>query len=198
MRMISRRFALSLTAGTGSALLAARPTDDDDAALPEPDDIGAVFRLRAGKLDPLESRRARWSKRHQKVFTERDMLNVEGVASPVRFRRGEPLEFVVRCLMQARGYERFPVPPALWRDPLKYDLLRVDTNAERGARELLLSEKGFINASGSTGIFLYVKAWSDHSFLLRPGEPLLAGEYAIKYGAQQTDANELFCFGIDG
>jgi hypothetical protein len=188
--MMNRRFALGLvTAGAAAAA-------PDDAPL-EPDDIGAVFRLRAGKLEPFESRRARWAKRHQKMFTERDLLQVEGVASAVRYRRGEPLEFVVRCLMQARGFERLPVPPSLWRDPLEFELLRVDANPERGARELVLSERGFINASGSTGIFLYVRAWGDFSFLLRPGEPLTAGEYAIKYGGRHHDANELFCFGVD-
>ena len=196
--MMNRRFALTLIAGAGPAVLAARPpADDTSAAASEPDDIGAVFRLRAGKLEALESRRARWAKRHQKVFTERDLLNLEGVASSVRFKRGEALEFVVRCLMQARGFERFPMPPTLWRDPLKFELLRVDPNPERGTRELVLSERGFINVSGSTGIFLYVRAWSDYSFPLRPGEPLTPGEYAIKYGASPNEANELFCFGID-
>ncbi len=196
--MMNRRFALSLVAGAGpAAMLGARPPVDDQAP-PEPDDIGAVFRLRAGKLEPLESRRARWAKRQQKVFTERDLLNVEGLASPIRFNTADKLEFVVRCLMRPRGFENLPLPPALWRDPLSFDLLRVDSNRERGARELVLGQRGFINSSGSTGVFLYVRAWGDHSFLLRPGEPLAPGEFAFKYGASQTDAKELFCFGIDG
>src|SRR6187549_2782432 len=179
----------------GSPVLAARPTDDTPA--PEPDDIGAVFSLRAGKLEPLESRRAQWARAHRKVFTQSDLLQVEGLASPVRFPRAARLEFVVRCLMRPRGFESFPMPPALWRDALNFDLLRVDANREHGSRELVLSERGFINASGSTGVFVHVRAWSDHSFLLRPGEPLTPGEYAFRYGANRDDAKELFCFGVD-
>src|SRR5215813_10482726 len=108
MRMMNRRFALSLVAAGAVPLRAEDPPTGS-----EPDDIGAVFRLRSGRLEPLESRRARWAKRHQKMFTERDLLNVEGIASTVRFKRGEPLEFVVRCLMQPRGFERLPLPPSL-------------------------------------------------------------------------------------
>jgi hypothetical protein len=99
--------------------------------------------------------------------------------------------------MRPRGFETFPMPLALWRDPLNFDLMRVDANREHGTRELVLSERGFINASGSTGIFVHVRAWSDHSFLLRPGEPLAPGEYAFRYGANRDDAKELFCFGVD-
>ncbi|MSQ69658.1 MAG: hypothetical protein EXR83_16015 [Gammaproteobacteria bacterium] len=172
----------------------------EDEAPKEPDDIGAVFRRlpSTGELTPLESRRARWAKRQQKVFTERDLLHIDGLASPIRFRRADRLEFVVRCLMQPRGFERLQWPPTLWRDPLNFELLRVDVNCELGLRELVLGQRGFINSNGSSGVFVYVRAWSDYSFLLRPGEALAPGEYAFKYASSsQTEARELFCFGID-
>ena len=192
---MNRRLAFSLLAGGPAAFTSRAASVQDEPA--EPDDIGAVFRLASGRLEPLETRRARWATRQHKVFSERDLLQIDNLASSVRFRRAGQLEFVVRCLMQPRGFERLPLPPTLWRDPLNFELLRVDASRERGMRELVLGQRGFINSSGSTGVFVYVRAWGDHSFLLRPGEPLAAGEYAFRYGANQNEAKELFCFGID-
>ncbi len=199
-RHMNRRrliFTGLMGAAAGPALVASPAAAEEEPK--EPDDIGAVFRRlpATGELTPLESRRARWAKRQQKVFTERDLLHIEGLASPVRFRRADRLEFVVRCLMQPRGFERLPLPPTLWRDPLNFELLRVDASPERGLRELVLGQRGFINSNGSSGVFVYVRAWADYSFLLRPGEPLTPGEYAFKYGVNQTEARELFCFGTD-
>ena len=156
----------------------------------------------AACLPPVNSRR--WSpaapagpNASRRFSPSETCYTSEGLASPIRFRGTDRLEFVVRCLMQPRGFERLPLPPSLWRDPLNFELLRVDASPERGLRELVLGQRGFINSNGSSGVFVYVRAWADYSFLLRPGEPLTPGEYAFKYGVNQTEARELFCFGID-
>jgi len=115
----------------------------------------------------------------------------------VRFRAEDKLEFVVRCLMRSRGFDAMPLPPPLWLDPLNFELLRADQSRESPMREVLVGQRGFVNSNGSSGVFLYVRAWGDYSFLLRPGEPREPGEYAFKYGLSHTEAKELHCFGID-
>ncbi len=122
MSLLTRRSSLLLF----PAALTAAALDADPAAVAEPDDIGAVFRVHNQRVEALEARRARWATRNQKIFTERDLLTIEGTASPVRFRAQDKLEFVVRCLMRPRGFDAMPLPPPLWRDPLNFELLRVD------------------------------------------------------------------------
>ncbi len=82
-----------------------------------------------------------------------------------------------RPLGQTKGWRRrcgfagltegLPLPPTLWRDPLNFEPLRVDASPERGLREPVLGQRGFINSNSSSGIFVYVRAWAGYSFLLR-------------------------------
>jgi hypothetical protein len=185
----------------------------------EPEEVGAIHLLdpRTGQLVPLEYRRGVNANR-QSGFTNREMLEVPGLRSPVRFKAGTPLEFVVRVLVQAPGLMVWPTPPQLtvpkgpggetvsmpenrlalvFKDPSNYDLLRLDPNAKSGNRELILNRKGFVNSTGSFGIFVLLKRWTDSSFHLRPAESLPPGEYAFKYGLTPEDCRELHAFGID-
>jgi hypothetical protein len=133
---------------------------------------------------------------------------------PVRFKAGTPLEFTVRVLLPANGtIAVWPAPQLVQRvneetqvagrialvfkDPTNYDLLKLDTNAKTGNRELILTRRGFINSTGSLGIFVLLRQWGQDSFHLRPAEPMAPGEYAFKYGLTQDDCRELHAFGID-
>jgi hypothetical protein len=62
---------------------------------------------------------------------------------------------------------------------------------------LILTRRGFINSTGSFGIFVLLRQWTQESFHLRPAETLPPGEYAFKYGITQDDCRELHAFGID-
>jgi hypothetical protein len=155
-------------------------------------DLGAPFLLREGRLLPLESRRA-MSANRAAPFRGREILEISGAASPVRFKNGDQLEFVMRALLPVGGHQRL----RLMKDPMKFELYRLDPNRGRNTRELILTQRGFINSNGSTGVFLYVRSHGQYSFLLRPGEPLPPGEYALKFGLEASDAQELHCFGVD-
>lgn len=179
----------------------------------EPAEIGAIhfFDATANKLLPLEYRRGVTANR-QSGFTNREILEVPGAKSPVRFKAGTPLEFIVRVLLPANGtIAVWPSPQVIqkdegqvasrialvFKDPTNYDLLKLDPNPKTGNRELILTRRGFINSTGSFGIFVLLKQWTQESFHLRPAETLAPGEYAFKYGLTQDDCRELHAFGID-
>jgi hypothetical protein len=184
---------------------------------PEPEEIGAVHLLdpATGKLQQLEYRRGLSASR-QSGLTNRQILEVQGLRSPVRFKAGTPLEFIVRVLVPTTGISVWPSPQIavkngeeasatqtanrialVFKDPTYYDLLKLDPNPKSGNRELILTQKGFINSNGSFGIFVLLKRWTEASFHLRPGEPLPPGEYAFRYGVSHDDCRELHAFGID-
>jgi hypothetical protein len=183
----------------------------------EPAEIGAIhfFDPATNKLQPLEYRRGVTGNR-QSGFTNREILEVQGMKSPVRFKAGTPLEFIVRVLIpasngtvavwpapqliQKTGDDSQQVPSRIalvFKDPTNYDLLKLDPNPKSGNREMILTRRGFINSTGSFGIFVLLKQWTQESFHLRPAETLPPGEYAFKYGLTQDDCRELHAFGID-
>ena len=182
----------------------------------EPVEIGAIhyFDSKTGKLQPLEYRRGINASR-QSGLTNREILEVAGLRSPVRFAAGTPLEFIVRVMVPASsgGFAVWPAPQMIvkhgedlqiqnrialvFKDPTNYDLLKLDPNTKSGNRELILTRRGFINSTGSFGIFVLLKQWTSESFHLRPAEALHPGEYAFRYGLTQDDCRELHAFGID-
>jgi hypothetical protein len=165
-------------------------------ALLEPEDIGAPFLYEAGetpKITPLETRRGTSGTR-QGLFNGREIIEIPGAASPVRFRAGETPEFVVRCLLPVRSFERQVL---MLKDPTNFELYRLNSDRNKNVRELIFTQRGFINSNGSFGFFLYVRQHGENSFRLRPSEPLPPGEYALKYGLTPMEAKELHCFGID-
>jgi hypothetical protein len=182
----------------------------------EPAEIGAIhyFDAKTNALQPLEYRRG-VSANRQSGFNSREILEVPGMKSPVRFKAGTSLEFIVRVLMpvpaglaiwpspqivQKNGEDLQTLPSRValvFKDPTNYDLLKLDPNPKSGNRELILTRRGFINSTGSFGIFVLLKQWTQESFHLRPAEILPPGEYAFKYGITQDDCRELHAFGID-
>jgi hypothetical protein len=190
----------------------------DPATRPlEPAEIGAIhyFDAKTNALHQLEYRRGVNANR-QSGFTNREILEVPGMRSPVRFKAGTPLEFIVRVLapaapgtiavwtgpqiVQKSGDDQLQTQPRIalvFKDPANYDLLKLDPNPKSGNRELILTRRGFINSTGSFGIFVLLKQWTAESFHLRPAETLPPGEYAFKYGLTQEDCRELHAFGVD-
>jgi hypothetical protein len=83
------------------------------------------------------------------------------------------------------------------KDPTNFELYRLNSDRGKNIRELIFTQRGFINSNGSFGFFLYVRQHGENSFRLRPSETLPPGEYAIKYGLTPQEAKELHCFGID-
>ena len=197
---------------TLSILLAA---SDQAPKAVEPAEIGAThyFDAKTNKLQPLEYRRGISASR-QSGLTNREILEVPGMRSSVRFKTDVPLEFIVRVLLPTSGnIAVWPSPQVItkhgedlqmqsrialvFKDPTNYDLLRLDPNPKSGNRELILTRRGFINSTGSFGIFVLLRQWTSESFHLRPAETLPPGEYAFKYGLTQDDCRELHAFGID-
>jgi hypothetical protein len=202
-----------------TTVVAADISPSNPATRPEPEEIGAIHLLdpATGKLQQLEYRRGLSASR-QSGLTNRQILEVQGLRSPVRFKAGTPLEFIVRVLVPTTGISVWPTPQItartgedtsptatqtanrialVFKDPTYYDLLKFDLNPKSGNRELVLTQKGFINSNGSFGIFVLLKRWTEASFHLRPGEPLPPGEYAFRYGVSHDDCRELHAFGID-
>jgi hypothetical protein len=174
--------AFSLTANTNAVL--------------EPEDIGAPFLLQSGdspSLKPLETRRG-MSGTRTGLFNGREIIEIPLAASPVRFPKGAQLEFVVRCLLPVRSMDRQVL---MIKDPTNFELYRLNSDRGKNIRELIFTQRGFINSNGSFGFFLYVRQHGENSFRLRPSETLPPGEYAIKYGLTPQEAKELHCFGID-
>jgi hypothetical protein len=119
----------------------------------EPAEIGAIhyFDAATNKLQPLEYRRGVTGNR-QSGFTNREILEVPGIKSPVRFKAGTPLEFIVRVLIPASNgtvavwpapqliqkgsddsQQQIPSRIALvFKDPTNYDLLKLDPNPKSG------------------------------------------------------------------
>jgi len=155
----------------------------------EPEAAGVFYGLKDGKLIPLERQTAATVSKISGLFVMkmRSALEFAGAKSPVRFRAGEPLEFVVRSELA-------------WSDldpNARYFLHRLDERKKQ--RELVVMTGHFSPLGASTqttvaqGILpVEIGKYGYSSFKLRTG-PLPPAEYALSRIHGQT----AFCFGVD-
>lgn len=157
----------------------------------EPQDLGAIFLLRPTptELVPLEARRAVYEY-NTGFLSGSEELKIREGRSTVRFKIGEPLEFVVRTVLPEADNRTYDS-----QDPKEFNLYKLETG--RTERRLILSEAGLGGSNSAPGAYLVrVRPYGQGSFLLLPTEPLPAGEYAFRYG-RGSEALDLFAFGLD-
>jgi hypothetical protein len=153
----------------------------------EPEYIGIVFTLDpAGALSPLE---------RQQPNTQTKVIGMgyggaktsiifKGPTSPVRFKAGQDIQFVVR--MNAPGID----PESL----VNLDVLKVS----KDHREVVIAKAGSMgmnskSTSGESQRPLNFSKYGEQSLKLSPAEPLGPGEYVITTKLGQS----AFLFGID-
>ncbi|MGA2350035.1 MAG: hypothetical protein ABSF70_06360 [Terracidiphilus sp.] len=157
--------------------------------MPEPEFADVFFRLDTGKLIPLERQTATMQGRAGGfiVVSVKASWEIPGANSPVRFRSGRPLDFVVRTALDPSGAD----PATL------YFLSKLDVKNK--TRELVVME-GHASPGGATmngnpaqsALPVTFSRYGDSSLKLTTG-PLPPGEYALSGPYVQP----IFCFGVD-
>lgn len=151
----------------------------------DPEDIGVVYRLDSNtQWTPLEMHRAQFRNDRRALRGDREMLTIRGTSSPVRFKEGQEMVFVVHVLQ----------PMML---PTTFELFPFDIGRRNNVRDVTLSREGFGEDRGSAGFHLRVQRFGPNSFKLIPSQRLPAGEYAFKYGLGTSASKDLYCFGVD-
>ena len=192
----------------GSALRhwwATVPAQAQAPKVKEPDEIGAVFLLDENQsLKELEGFRGLFAVKG--LFGSREVLEIPGLRSKVRFKYGQKIQFVVRTMIEMESPVFNKVSNATnlanpfvltMKDPTEYELFAISVNQKQLRREVVFSSFGIQGIRGSMGYLNYVTRHGTHSFKLTPVEPLPPGEYAIKYSLDPFDCKEMYCFGID-
>jgi hypothetical protein len=160
----------------------------DVKAVKEPEYLGVVFYLDpTGALSPLERQQPNiQSKAIGLGYGGAKTSTIyKGAKSPVRFKAGQDIQFVVR--MNAPGIE----PDSL----VKLDVLKVS----KDQREMLLAKAGAMgfggvkSTNGQTSQTLNFSKYGEQSLKVSPAGPLGPGEYVITAMGGQSR----FLFGID-
>jgi hypothetical protein len=155
----------------------------------EPDTAEVFYALGDGKLIPLERQIATTVSKTSGLFVMnmRSALEFAGSKSPVRFRSGEPLEFIVRSELA-------------WSDcdpNARYLLRRLDEKKKQRELVVMTGHVTPLGSSTQTGVAqgalpVEFSKYGNNSFKMRAG-PLPPGEYALSCIRRQT----VFCFGVD-
>jgi hypothetical protein len=161
----------------------------DNQGVSEPEFEGVFFRLAAGKLLPLERQMLAVKVKVSGTFiiNTKATLDIPGGTSPVRFRAGEPLEFVVRS----------PLATSATDPTATYHLRRLE--AAKGTREVpaIVGHASLVGATSNTtptaGLLPLEFAHYGVSSYEASTSGLSPGEYAIG----QAGAKTVFCFGVD-
>lgn len=160
----------------------------------EPQDISVLMKRGAGGVfAPLEMRRAPRQVRGSFFGSTDSFLSVPGLASPVRYRTGEPVEFYLKVYLSTTDPRAsfFPL-----RDPTKFTLFRLESKEDH--REVVLSESGVLYTNREGGSPLLVRLFGESSFVLSPTSPLTPGEYALSYNGEDCGDNPVvYCFGVE-
>jgi hypothetical protein len=159
------------------------------SSAPEPDIADVFYRLDAGNLVALERRATAYKGgAHGFVVVKIKMAaTLPGGKSPVRFKAGEPLEFVVKTLVNGN-----------FSDPAELYFLR-QLEAKKNQRQLTTTKGTFSPIGGSAttaplaGVLPVEFARHGAGSLLIKSSGLKPGEYALgrNYGPFA------FCFGVD-
>ena len=153
----------------------------------EPEYIGVVFSLDStGALTPLERQQANYqSKVRAFGYGGAQTSSVfKGPKSPVRFKVGQNIQFVVRLNMPG-------VEPDSY---VKLNVLKVS----KDQREILMAKVGSMglstkSTSGDSLCTLNFAKYGEQSLKFTPATPLEPGEYAIAAMGGQSS----FLFGVD-
>jgi hypothetical protein len=155
----------------------------------EPEYIENFFLLdsNSGKLTPLERQTAE-SKFKVKAFGlggGESSLEFQGEKSPVRFREGRKLKFVIRVSSQQTDPQEI----------IQFYSLK----SKKGTRKLVivkaksmgLSSKSVLN---ERSVAFNATKYGQSSFMISPAQNLPTGEYMLGLSTN----NDGYCFGIDG
>lgn len=173
----------------------AQPLDAPSSNLgqAEPEDVGIVFkRLPNGVFLPLEMHHALKDSDISFFSGQLTYLTIPNESSPVRFRRGEKIEFVLKVFLDSADPRAafFPI-----KDPTRFSLFKMER--ERRDRRIVLRDEGFTDIRRNAGRPLLTRLWGQTSFLLTPSDALEPGEYALKYSFENEERFRVFCFGVD-
>jgi hypothetical protein len=172
----------------------AKPSESIESKnIKEPDYVGVFFRLNPtnGELIPLERQNTEMRTSRADIFVAVDtkrMAQIEGEKSPVRFKRGEKLDFIVKLNSQQN-------------DP-QSQIGFVLFESVKGKRQWVLAKgsASTLSANGSAGdisqnkmVPYNVAKYGESSFKISPVEQLLPGEYVL--GIKGVPVS--FCFGVD-
>jgi hypothetical protein len=154
----------------------------------EPEYLGIFFLLDSatGSLIPLERQPAE-HKATTKVLGwggGKSIIEIKGEKSPIRFKEGRKLEFVVRVSSQLV-------------DPMSI-LQLFSLESKKGNRQLVTTKAGCMGISikrvmNEKMVPFNSAKYGESSFKITPAQNLSPGEYTL--GAPGT--NDGFCFGID-
>ena len=154
----------------------------------EPEYLGNFFLVDSdtGKLIPLEriTGETKIKVKAMGFGGGEGSFEFKGEKSPVRFKEGQKLEFVVLVSSQQV-------------DPQSVIQL-FSLESKKGKRRLLISKAGFIGTSGKTvtserAVPFNVAKYGTSSFKVTPAQHLPPGEYTLS----GPGTNDGFCFGID-
>src|ERR1035441_3950704 len=164
----------------------AQTTSPDGKSVSEPEFNEVFYRLDAGKLMPLEHQNTGTT--HVSMgFSMKGTIEIPGGKSPVRFRAGERLEFVVRSGVSAA------------QDPSSAYHLRVLSIKKDKRVLLIMTVKGRpFGATAKTGsalgeLPLEFTRYGAASVRATTAS-LPPGEYAVGLG---IPGQAVFCFGVD-
>jgi len=167
----------------------AQTSNPPDQSVSEPEFAGVFYKLDSGKLIPLEREAATITGKARGfiVMSVKAVLAVPGGRSPVRFRAGEPLDFVVRSRFATSAVD----PTAM------YWLRKLAAKGDN--RELLVTAGhatpvgAFMKTTLTEGVLPVEFARYGSSSYRMTTPALPPGEYAVSRAYSQA----VFCFGVD-
>jgi hypothetical protein len=152
----------------------------------EPEYLGTFFLLDSstGTLVPLERQTPQIKTKASGLDGWKRTIEIKGERSPVRFKEGQTLEFVV-------------LAPSQQTDPQgSYQFFSLESKG--GKRQLLITKTNSLGTSVKTvmnekAVPFNATKYGTSSFKISPAQNLAPGEYTL--GTPNT--NDGFCFGID-
>lgn len=152
----------------------------------EPEYLGTFFLLDAstGNLIPLERQTPQIKTKASGLDGWKRTLEIKGEKSPVRFKEGQTLEFVV-------------LAPSQQTDP-QGSIQFVSLESTKGKRQLVITKTNSMGTSVKTvmnerAVPFNAAKYGTSSFKISPAQNLPPGEYAL--GSPSN--NDAFHFGID-
>lgn len=177
---------LALTLGLGG-VAGAQPAEV------EPQEVGVLMKRTApGQFQSLEIVNALKQSEFGFFSGQQVYFTVPGRHSPVRFRKGEMVEFYLKSFLDSSDPRAifFPI-----RDPMKFTLF--PSEEEGDDRRVLLEDNGLTSTDRKAGAPLNARLFGSASFVLIPTQNLGPGEYVVRYPLDNECGSRLFCFGID-
>jgi hypothetical protein len=160
----------------------------------EPEYIGVIFYLDpSNALSPLERQKTKMEvKTKAWGYGGMKMGNAyKGSQSPVRFKAGQDIQFIVRGRVASHGGMEPPPPETL----VSLKALKVSKD-ERMSAVMEMKVMGFGSKAQDTSRPLVFTNYGEQSYRVSPAEPLEPGEYVMSWGAG-LGGNGDFLFGID-